>query len=1602
MPDPSESSSFPWRPVRWVAYLLLGGVVLFFAVTRTEVGRSALRQQMETAVSQRIAGSLHIETLDGSLLRNVVATQVTLRDPDGQSVLSIDSVRATPQWSALLGAELSLGTLTLIRPRLTLHRSADSTWNLERTLRQTSPGNETRALDVSASDIEVRAGQISTRRTGAPPSTVREEWLFDYTQSRMEEIFLEASVEWRTESKQIDLQSAALSLPGRDLMLESAKGVLTKTNDSWTLDPFALALENTELEGRLGTTPSDSSRRALEVVLAPSRLDNTELQRLVPRLPLRDTMRVAGQMSGTIDQFVLNDIRVSHGGSSLAAEGTVYGLPTMADLDLRLTEAHVHPDDLISVWPQAPATPLQNIGVLDGEASVLGTVQWQHRPRLAFDLKSTLQARSPAGTVRGSLDVERTATTLRYGTRLQADTLNLAPFTNRPDLESRLSGRVEVEGTGASLGALSGSGRLSLSDSRLRSARVAEAEMKLTADQGTLRGAGYALQPDGGLLSLQGGLGLSGLRPQYEVEATAEDLDLAAWIPSLPSSRLNATLTANGEGNTWASAAGRAVLSVEPSLLQRGDSTVSMPEHEVALNVARRTATAPRVQLDGTLATASIDGPALSPAVRSTGQYWWTALRQAVQHELAKPLADTTTSPASPPDSAAVQALYDRAASALDTATTRPLDLTAQLAVHRMDLLRLWWPQLPPRADSLRSDLAITMDDHRVRASGTVSARRLDLGSQSIANIAGAYDITASRGAPINETLQAEASLHADSAQVRERALLGPSARFSLSDQNGRLQLQVDEYGTATPARLDATFDLRQSHNLFRIEELQVGTAEGTWRLETPGTLSVYSDALRFDSLQVQNPASSASTPQQIRVHGTFSSRPTDTLLVNTERVSLFSLSQLIGIQPAVGGQLDGALALTGGWSQPQVRSNFQVNQLSFDRRVLGTLDFQSEFAPGRPDLAVEAELSPAPAVDSLPGTGRPPGGVRTVEPSQLSLSGRVRLPAFTDPSASPSTDELDLNVQVDRADLFFFEYIFDSNVARVRGATTGSVHVRGSFQDPVFDAQLRLVDGRFRLPQFGLAYGIEGPVQVDRQGIHLQSVTVSDADGTATLDGSILFNDYDYFSFDLSGQLDELTIIDVPSAEDLPFYGTLRASGEATLTGPLSDATLRSDNARTTPDSELFIPASREGVETGTGFIVFADSTGQIPNLQDLSRRDNILADRPAGEPTFVEGLDLDINVQAPDESTVHLVFDPVVGDVVTAQGAGRVQLQRQEGEFLVYGTFNVTEGTYQFTAGEVFVRRFNINEGTITWDGNPTNAQLALQAEYRTRASPSGLPGYSNYQGRIPVRVQLDISGRVATPQVDLSLSLIREERGAQIGSQTLDAILNQPDRTTEYATSVLLTNTFLLTTESFTQDGTGAPDEEGRGLSAAGNQLAFNSVSQLVASQLNRYLGAALPNVDLSFGLQGEDPSDLDIIYGVALRLLNERLVIRGEGVYTGDDPGERQVDGPQGEFVVEVRLTSRVSAEVFFRRAGDELTRGQTYTQSTGAGLSYQTEFPTWKVLFYRVFGWLLPDADESPSPSEDEQDPVARRPDSTDAPSSDTTDADSSSNESEPV
>ncbi len=1588
MPESSSRSaaSILWSVLRACVYVVLGGVVLFFALTRTEVGRNGIRQQLQSSFNDQFAGRLQIGSLEGTLLNQLRASDVRLRDGDGQLVASVDSVSAEPDWQHLLTGELSIHSLTLVRPHLRLHRHADGTWNAQRALTSQPSDAASRPLDLSFSNFRVRSGQITTTRAGDSPSLVADRWLFDYTQSEVDQINGQGTLEWASDRRLVNLNTLQFHLPESDLTLQSAQAELTGRGERWELNNFSAQLGNTRLDaqGTLLPSPRDSAESVLEVELAESRLDHDQLHRLVPRLPLRDTVTVEGRVGGSLNRLVANELTVAHEQSAVTVEGTALGLPDSLDVDAQIRDSQVRPTDVRAVWPTAPLDPAVATGPVQLDASLQGTVQKLAQARPSFDLEGSLSALGAPGALEGSFDVRRTEQSpLQYDGQVQVDSLDLAPLLATSRLQSDLTGQIQVQGAGTRFSTLRGTLNASLSSSRVGSRSLSAATLQVTADQRTIAGDFFFEQPSGGILRAEGTLDATDQTPRFDATTSTRDFDLAAAHPSLPPSRLDATLALDGQGRTWKHLTGMLEVDVDSSRLLRAGETVHLPPHQTTLTLSPPSSAPPRLQLTGTLASGQVEGRVLHPTVVESGRLWRETLLRTVRHELAE---GTRT----PPDTASARAtarptaLERDAERAFDQSEVEaPVELRGDLTLHRMDLLKKWWPRAPREGDDLHTAATLVLGPDTLKASGSVSAPRLQIGNRRADSVDVSYGLSGPLQASFLDEFTASISAEADTLRFGNRSLTAPRAALSLAHRTGTVEAQVEQFERTGPFRL--TSDVRLQEGLhFQISELHADVGQDVWSTRQTGSLSLYSDALVVDSLQLSSPRPHVESSQHLRVDGAVSSAPSDTLHADMTDVLLYPAGELASLPHPLGGRVNGRIGLTGGWTQPQVRSNFRVHRLSYDRRVLGDLHLRSRLTSQSPDLLVDAALSPGPdSRSSLEGPELVPGGPDTIEKNRLQAEGRVRLPGW-ESSPSPS-EQLDLTVDVQRADLFFFRYIFDENVARATGYTEGRIHVGGHFRHPIFDADLDIHDGHFALPDFGLTYTANGPVRVDREGIHLQDLSVQDDAGSAVVRGSVLFNEYRYFSFDLSADLDEITIIDVADAEDLAFYGTIRASGTASLTGPLQDATLRSEEARTTPDSELYIPVSEEGVEDGTGFIVFADSTGQIPDLRDLTRRDNILSDRPAGEPSFLEGLEIDINVVAPEESTVHLVFDPVVGDVVTAVGSGRVQLQRQEGEFFVYGNYNVSGGTYLFTAGEVFVRRFSINQGTIRWDGPPTNAQLNLEAEYRTRASPTGLPGYSGNEGRIPVRVLLDIGGRVETPRVDLRLARVRDQRNNLVGSQTLDAILNQSERTTEYATSVLLTNTFLLTTESFTEGQTAGTETSSSGnLATAGNRLAFNSVSQLVASQLNRYLGAALPNVDLNFGLQGEDTTDLDLIYGVALRLLNERLVIRGEGVYTGEDPSNRQSPGAQGEFVVEVRLTNRVSVEAFYRRTGDELTQGQTLTSSTGAGISYQSEFPSWRRLIGRAFGWLIPslrvpDRDAPPeAPDDEDADPVARR------------------------
>ncbi|MCS3696782.1 translocation/assembly module TamB domain-containing protein [Salinibacter ruber] len=1589
MPDSSNRRSLTqplWRAFRVAFAAVMVGVVFFVGLTRTEVGRDRIRRHVEAQFNQQFQGTLSIDSLSGSLLTDIEASGVQLRAPSGTLVGTVDEIQATPQWANLLTAELSIQSLALIRPHLVLRRDSSGGWNAANAVRRVSPSTSGSALDLTFADIEVQRGRVTTTRGGSAPNLVRQGWLFDYTRTTVRDLSFSAVAQRTGTRRFVDLSNGSFSMPGEDLRVSFLEGQIQQTPDGWSIRGLDLSLDTTRIRGKASIQPggADGASPQVSVRLDRSRIDQGELRRIVPRLPLADVVTLEGTLEGTARRLRADDVTITHDASVATLSGTLRQARGGLAMDLRLTEGRLVPKDVRDVWPSAPPVPSVDGTPFSLTGSLQGTTADAPAGPRTFDLTTRLAMESPHGAVRGSLAVARSsASGLSYNGTLEADSLNLAPLTGRPALTSQLSGRVEGSGTGIQLGSLQGSVEVSLAGSRVAGRSFASADGTLSIDGDSTNGTLSVRQDNGGRLYVNGAAQDLDRRPSYTATVTGSDLDLGSIVgPTAPSTQLNARLTVGGRGVQWRSLAGTAVLQVDSSRVNRGDSTMTLPPHSVALRLADRTAGRPRVELSGSVLRLTADGTSLGPPLWTAAQTWGTKLRNAVRRERDKPVPSRQQSSAQP-------SLYlpIDASSRASLQSRGPLEARAEMRILQPKIVSAWWPTFPEGTENLTAEARLSVGPDSLYTAGHVSADLVRAGPNTVTDLRAEYDVSSHVDAPLAQSTLATATVSAGRATLGGPALKNTAVSLAYGGRTGRIQARADSVGIADSVRLSGGLRVTPRANELRLRKVSASIGGNEWTNAAPASLRAYSDAFVVAPLTIQQPHPDTPSLQTIRIGGTVSARPSDTLAVKARNVYLPPLSRALGLPQLIGGNLDGTVRLRSALGQPELASDLAVQRLSFDRRVLGSARLRVAYAARSPDLRVEGRLrSKAQTMKQLTGPALVPSGARTVEPNDISVSGRVRLPEWARAapperaSALPPGETLDLSVDVERADLFFFRYIFEERVAGVRGFVSGPLHIGGRVLDPRFEADFDIVNGAVRLPVFGLAYEVEGPVEVDKRGIHARTLRVQDEEGTATVDGSILFNDYQYFSFDLSASLDGITVIDVSQAEDLPFYGRIRGSGPLHLNGPLPDATLESNAARTTPDSELYIPVSGRTVEEDAGFIVFADSTGRTPSVSQLTRRPNILADRPAGVPSFVEGLNLDLNVIAPDESTVNLVFDPLVGDVVTVVGSGRVQLQREEGDFSVYGSFDATSGTYLFTAGEVFVRRFAISQGTITWDGSPTNAQLDLDAEYRTRASPSGLPGFDGYSGRIPVTVQLAISGRVASPQVDLSLSMTRSEERNLIGSETLDAVLNQPARTTEYATSVLLTNTFLLTTESITQSGTARSDGEGNQLTTAGNQLAFNSVSQLVSSQLNRYLGEALPNVDLNFGVQGEDPSNLDLIYGVALRLLNERLIIRGEGVYTNDDPADsdaQRAGGPQGEFVVEVRLSPSVSAKVFYRRTGDELTPSRALTSSRGAGVSYQTQFSTWRTLFHSIFGWMLPtdpapDDEDNPAP-----DPVAQ-------------------------
>lgn len=545
----------------------------------------------------------------------------------------------------------------------------------------------------------------------------------------------------------------------------------------------------------------------------------------------------------------------------------------------------------------------------------------------------------------------------------------------------------------------------------------------------------------------------------------------------------------------------------------------------------------------------------------------------------------------------------------------------------------------------------------------------------------------------------------------------------------------------------------------------------------------------------------------------------------------------------------------------------------------------------------------------------------------------------------SSRTDQLDLKLRFDQANLEIAEPFADEVFSDIGGTIDGDIFVKGILKKPLFNGNGVINNGTLKVNYLNTAYAINGAIELEKDVIKFNDLDVTDLNESLMIfSGDINLNSFDNVYFDLKGDLNNFQVLNTSAEIGDIYYGEAFASGDLVLKGATDNLSI-SANLITQPNTKLFIPITENKELEESSFINFinrGDSTSKNVEVDDDLESVN------------VEGLNLDLDIGVTPDAYTEIIIDAKTGDIIRGRGNGQLRLQiDSEGDFKMTGGLEITEGAYNFSLYNIITKEFNIEQPSkITWYGDPFAGIMDINASYSQNTSLAPLlsdVGFGNNEGtssttgrRFPTKVLLKLYGELLSPQIvfDIDLSGINTQ---DFQFQTaIDAFKNKIASDEQELNRQVLS---LILLNRFSEQGN----------LNIGGQTATQNVSQLLSNQLSQFVTQLDENLEIDFDLA--DLSE-EALYTFQVRLsytfLDGRLRVSREGGLSN----LVDINSIAGDWAAEYLLTQdgRYKVKVYSRTnydlATSAITANATST-TTGASITQTTNFNTISEFFNLV-------------------------------------------------
>ncbi|WP_340104809.1 hypothetical protein [Rhodohalobacter sp. 8-1] len=1518
-----------------MSYLIIIVLILStlaLGVLQLPVSKNYLSGQIVNAFNDQYTGNVTLGSLQGFIPFRAQLNDVEFSIPDSSgtemsepdSPLSVDELFISLDLWQFIRGNINITELDLQSPDLFLKQD-ESGINIVKLFARSSPSeNQGQArnfinnFSIFAPQISITNGRVDVDRSINSSTTLS---LPDPLQlTNLNASFFVESLE----SQQfVEITSFDANTNVNDFNELSLNAQLFANGVSLELNGFDFRSESATLQLSAKASPVNLFEQNVEEQLLNAsyllnidrvnvsadilnRFQNTGLQ-------LTNSLEFSGDINGNLDSLFVDNFQLINGESYLITDGVITNLiDDELTYDFSISNLVLNPNDLQPFLKQIQ--PNTNQIELYGFSTIQGGVTGSYN-----SLQAQLQLDTDIGNATVDSDIEFFGNQT-FSLNAALDSLDISPLLRDSSGTSMLNGRFTASGQGFDRTATVETS-LQLTDSKIKAHNI----QALNADLSYLNTSGdYSLsivsnQTEG---SATGSYSI-GNTTQFSIEAVAEQLDFTDYFPNLPydNATFNGRLSANGEGTDLNDLAGRLSIEINESVI----NSDTLRSHQFYADINNPEPDQPReLRMTSSFLNMNASGTLYPNQLAGAARHWYDYLAGRINEEL---FFDRQLNEITLPD--------------LFTNSTfeNTADISIEISSRDLGLLKIYFPDIPSLESSAEMNLNINASRNRLSINGSFFDDSLTVNNSRFSDVGMTLTSNFQYGGKLKNNSVIDLQINSPDMTLNgQYDVSGTSVNMSLRDTLITVRQQVDSalenlfyYAETTSIWGDETFSTT-------MDSLAVGSNQYAWYSNgSPGIIYRRDGALTFNEFILE------SNEDYFEVDGTFSQSYEDSVVYNIRNFNLGRVSDLIGGRIEFGGVVDGEFTTRTLTQVPSILGDLSVVNGRINDRLVGDVTLRSRFnaEENRFDTELRLYTDPEKYGDYLDGNN----GIG----NDLYFEGYFKTPDQENESGDGNLVYFDADLR--EIDMWIVTFIVPNIISEMEGSGRGTGYFVVDSTGYDFEANFDVdeVDG---VPAFtNVPYTLGGELTFNRaDGLIFENIQIDDGRGGSGLFyGQVDLDDFGPMNYlDLRMELNDLRFMNNIQDPNVPFYADLTGSGTAVLDGTSQSPSLRS----LTPiilssNSNISIPLLEETeLQQDRRFVQFVDSFDEQRPVQLGSIQNGSASDDEEGEVdlSFVELFSMNLQFIANDPVQVELIFDPVTNDILTARGTGQIRLILDDQDLSMFGRFNISSGDYQFVAGDIFTRRFSIQDGgTISWQGDLTEANLDVTASYRARPDISTLiPTGASFQ-RIPIELILQIGGTISQIENEFFFQLPSGIEGTQ--DPTIAAQINRLNQNEEE--KVLQAFGILLTGNFVPSDDLQNPEFGNvTGTNTLVNPLVSSQIiSPLLSNQINALLRSDV-TLDVDFNLNAFNEVDL----GVALRLFNDRIVLRREGQITG----ESEI----GDLGATYRINQIFSITAFHRQDVTLSNRAETESRQTqemnGMGVEAQFQFNTWQNLKNRIF------------------------------------------------